>query len=618
MRKAPTQFNTAGPYHLLYEEVPYSKRLEVMPYDPSRYRDEALRGWNNPEDVHFLYHEDSGTQGFITHSDRVILISIRGTQGLKDILTDLDGRQEPFSGGVGQAHRGFHGGFKAAQAFVQRYLDAFYHPDHSIMVCGHSLGGAIALLLAEWLRREPKQPQVQLYTFGAPRAGDRTFVQGAQELIHHRLVNHNDLIPGVPTPWLDAEWKLLMAGTATLHLSPLGGVTLLLAGLLNLEGDPYEHHGEQRHFMPRKKDARSEASILWQPGCEALESLTCAQYAGLLDLQGDMPQRGQPSLAEHSSDTGYSRAALTTLLRWTASLERDGELFSREEAGDLAEQVKALERALADWRPGSYLQFRRAVRLRQDRRFYNKSEEELRRLYNQGVLLASQLAHSQRQQLTRTLLRLQTQGQRLITPQAVFGEFAQRPDLPELVSQWRAAKENRHAERLARLPVPQERVLRVTPERLCRPKGSVERHHLPIPIKPQELANAAALNGGHHLLERLLGRVAGGRDATAPGEAGDQHQVPADAGASGLVAQGGEVGQLGGQLVHTEHRAQVAPRAGLETATLLGRGIGGQLRTDEHHQQTLRLCLLLGGAQQIGKFDDIHAGNSLWKRAARL
>ena len=341
---------------------------------------------------------------------------------------------------------------------MQRYLDAFYHPDHSIMVCGHSLGGAIALLLAEWLRREPKQPQVQLYTFGAPRAGDRTFVQGAQELIHHRLVNHNDAIPGVPTPWLDAEWKLLAAGTATLHVSPLSGVALLLAGLLNLAGDPYEHHGEQRHFMPRKKDAKSEASILWQPGCEALESLTCAQYAGLLDLQGDMPQRGQPSLAEHSSDTGYSRAALTTLLRWTASLERDGELFSREEADDLAEQVKALERALADWRPGSYLQFRRAVRLRHDRRFYNKSEEELRRLYDQGVLLASQLAHSQRQQLTRTLLRLQTQGQRLITPQAVFGEFAQRPDLPELVSQWRAAKENRHAERLARLPVPQERV----------------------------------------------------------------------------------------------------------------------------------------------------------------
>ena len=455
--KRPTLFNTAGPYHLLYEEVPYSKRLEVMPYDPSRYREEALKGWNNPEDVHFLYHEDTGTQAFITHNDRVMLISIRGTQGLKDILTDLDGRQEPFSGGVGQAHRGFHGGFKAAQAFVQRYLDAFYHPDHSIIVCGHSLGGAIALLLAEWLRREPKQPQVQLYTFGAPRAGDRTFVQGAQELIHHRLVNHNDLVPGVPTPWLDAEWKLLMAGTATLHLSSLGGATLLLAGLLNLKGDPYEHHGEQRHFMPRKKDARSEASILWQPGCEALESLTCAQYAGLLHLQGDMPQRGQPSLAEHSSDTGYSRAALTTLLRWTASLERDGELFSREEADDLAEQVKALERALADWRPGSYLQFRRAVRLRHDRRFYNKSEEELRRLYDQGVLLASQLAHSQRQQLTRTLLRLQTQGQRLITPQAVFGEFAQRPDLPELVSQWRAAKENHHAERLARLPVPQER-----------------------------------------------------------------------------------------------------------------------------------------------------------------
>ena len=453
--KRPTLFNTAGPYHLLYEEVPYSKRLEVMPYDPSRYREEALKGWNNPEDVHFLYHEDTGTQAFITHNDRVVLISIRGTQGLKDILTDLDGRQEPFSGGVGQAHRGFHGGFKAAQAFVQRYLDAFYHPDHSIIVCGHSLGGAIALLLAEWLRREPKKPEVQLYTFGAPRAGDRTFVQGAQELIHHRLVNHNDAIPGVPTPWLDAEWKLLAAGTATLHVSPLSGVALLLAGLLNLAGDPYEHHGEQRHFMPRKKGAMSEASILWQPGCEALETLVCAQSAGLLDLQGDMPQRGQGSLKEHSSDSGYSRAALTTLLRWNASLERGGELFSEEEASDLAEQVKELERALADWRPESYLHFRRAIRLRNDRRFYNKSEVELRSLYEKGVLLASQMSHSQRNQLTRALKRLQAQGERQVTPHAVFGEFSQREDLPELVAQWRAEKENQHAERLARLSTPQ-------------------------------------------------------------------------------------------------------------------------------------------------------------------
>src|SRR5690606_4774990 len=40
----PTRFNTAGPYHLLCEEVPYSKRLEITPYDPERYVKEAEEG----------------------------------------------------------------------------------------------------------------------------------------------------------------------------------------------------------------------------------------------------------------------------------------------------------------------------------------------------------------------------------------------------------------------------------------------------------------------------------------------------------------------------------------------------------------------------------------------
>lgn len=47
-RIQPTQFSTASPFHLLREEVPYSKRLEIMPYDPARYEEEAQKGWQNP------------------------------------------------------------------------------------------------------------------------------------------------------------------------------------------------------------------------------------------------------------------------------------------------------------------------------------------------------------------------------------------------------------------------------------------------------------------------------------------------------------------------------------------------------------------------------------------
>lgn len=445
----PTQFNAAGPYHLLCEEVPYSKRLEIMPYDPERYAKEAEKGWKNPEDVHFLYDKDSSTQAFITHNDKIVLISVRGTQEmLADTGRDLDARQVPYEG-VGQAHRGFHGGFLAAKSFVERYLEAFYTAEHTIIVCGHSLGGAIALLLAEWLRRKWSD-DVQLYTFGAPRAGDRAFVQAAQPLTHHRIVNHDDPIPALPLPWMDAEWRLALPGTALLFSSPVAGIVLLLAGLVNLHGDPYEHHGEQRHFMPRKPGGGSEAAILWQPGCALIDEQTCARYMGEIALDGDMPERVPLSGAHHSSDSGYARAALTTLLRWHDSVEkRQGALFTDREVRDIHAQVKNVRQLLESWQPRSFNEFRWKVRRSGDMRFYGKSDLELRAIYADALQKGEQLRNEQEQALSRAQQRLLAQAARLVTPRSVLGEFAGRADVVELFAQWQTLKEHQAAQKLA-------------------------------------------------------------------------------------------------------------------------------------------------------------------------
>ena len=457
-----TAFDSAR-YHLLYEEVPYSKRLEIMPYDPTRYQAEAAKGWVNPEDVHFLYDEDTDTQAFITHNDKLMLISVRGTLGNQDILRDLDARQVPFAEGSGQAHRGFYDSFQAAKEFVERYLDAFYTGEQTLIICGHSLGGAVALLLAEWLRNLPSQPQIMLYTFGAPRAGDRAFVQSAQGLAHHRLVNHNYPIPAMPFAWLDAEWKMVSAGTVVLFSSPLLGVALLLGGLLNLQGDPYEHHGQQRHFVPRKPGGGSEVSILWQPDCALIDEQACARYAGAIDLQGDMPKRmsfiGQAFAgAEHSSDSGYSRAMLTTLLRWNASIEeREGVLFTPSEIHDIDKLIQLAEAELASWQPRGFMEFRRAVRVRHDSRFYNKSDLELRQMYDAGIALARSLGRQQRDALERAKHRLLNEVGKLLTATDVFGDLIHRHDLPELVSQWRGLEQNQKAEKLADITSPRER-----------------------------------------------------------------------------------------------------------------------------------------------------------------
>src|SRR5690606_40168410 len=93
----------------------------------------------------------------------------------------------------------------------------------------------------------------------------RAFVQRAASLVHHRLVNRDDFIPSVPAAWLDVEWKLaLPAAILAITNATTTSVALLIAGLINLRGDPYEHHGEQWHFIPRQQGA----SLLWQPRSE--------------------------------------------------------------------------------------------------------------------------------------------------------------------------------------------------------------------------------------------------------------------------------------------------------------------------------------------------------------
>jgi len=454
-RIQPTQFNTASPYHLLCEEVPYSKRLEIMPYDPARYEKEAQEGWRNPEDVHFLHdtdnETDTNTQAFITHNDKIVLISVRGTQEfLADASRDADARQVPYEEGEGQAHRGFYKGFQAAKPFVERYLNAFYTGEQTLIICGHSLGGAIALLLAEWLRRKPTKPKVILYTFGAPRAGDATFVKAARPLAHHRIVNQNDPIPALPLPWMDTEWRLALPGAALVYSSPALGIALLLAGIVNLQGDPYEHHGEQWHFMPRKPGAGSETAILWQPGCAMIAEQTCARTIGEIGLDGDMPKRVALASSQHSSDSGYARAALANLLRWTVSVEqRNGRLFTDAEVHDIYAQVLSTAQLLESWQARSFNEFRWEIRRRGVMRFYGKTDLELRAIYADAVEQGERVRAEQSPALSRAQQRLLAQAERMVSMRSVFGEHAERPDLPELVEQWRAIEDNQNVERLA-------------------------------------------------------------------------------------------------------------------------------------------------------------------------
>jgi hypothetical protein len=164
----------------------------------------------------------SGLQYYTFDEDDRTIVAIRGTRpaeirnwianaivtGARDTIVRVD----------------VHEGFLVAARVVEASLSASLDRRRHIHLTGHSLGGALATLLA--LRLERRGYTVSVTTFGAPKL--TTFAAFAKEPRLHqlplqRIVNAGDVVPHFPT-MMDAtgtrvytqfgrEWVLNEAGT---------------------------------------------------------------------------------------------------------------------------------------------------------------------------------------------------------------------------------------------------------------------------------------------------------------------------------------------------------------------------------------------------------------------
>ncbi|MGY1952645.1 lipase family protein [Pseudomonas pergaminensis] len=424
-------------FYPIYEEVAYSRRFEILPFDPELYpknRPDLGEKQEHPASLHFFDDEEFGTdtQAFISHHDEVILIAVRGTASAADGLRDANAHQVAFAEGVGKAHEGFYQAYRAMRDFVLHYLTQF-HIGQRIVICGHSLGGAIALLLAEALRRIPDHNyNILLYTYGAPRAADAEFTLGASTLVHHRIVNHNDPVPSVPAPWMNTTAKLWVPGAVTLFSAPAPGGLLFAAGLVRFGGNPYQHHGEQQHFMPIVLADCTHSSVLWKPGCESIQEAGCNRA---LQLHGDMPNRDNLlrqlfQANQHFMTASYIPAAWATLRRWQQTLESSGPLITPRE-------FELVDGALETMRQ----------QLRNKRRELSRLRPANDRGYEHNEALNAEIdrLHTSRE-------RLASLRWRRLEARDVYGSHAHNANLQSSLKRWFSHRENREPAQVASIP----------------------------------------------------------------------------------------------------------------------------------------------------------------------
>ncbi|MBK5302627.1 MULTISPECIES: lipase family protein [Gammaproteobacteria] len=435
-------------YYPMYEEVPYSKRLELVPFDPQLYPEvndpELGDAQEHPANVNFLDDRNkvnkTDTQAFICHHDELILVSVRGTSEIgPDAWLDADAYQVPFEQGDGKVHNGFYRAAKVAYRFVVDYMEKFYS-GQKLVIAGHSLGGAVALILAEMLRRNKRyQPDIVLYTYGAPRAADSTFIEAAKPLNHHRIVFHNDPVPSVPSTWMNTPSnRVPMYAThgAALALHPVGGLAFFIGGIMNFLGDPYGHHGQLHHFMPVVFGEGHSSSILWEPGCSTINDHGCAEALRQIDglPERDSFLRQVIDNGHHSMVDSYIPGCWASLRRWQEALEKRRSLVTLTEfqwVSDTLTNVSGQLRAL------------------------KAKIEKLSRAHANPQRNAQAIRDLEKEveQINQTKTRLLALHKRTITAADVYGSYADQPEWVQgSLLRWNAHPENIAREQLAMIP----------------------------------------------------------------------------------------------------------------------------------------------------------------------
>lgn len=144
------------------------------------------------------------------------VIAIRGTASLQDGITDAHfGLTGSEAGAI--VHAGFNKTFKSMKPAFEEYINQVKKRGAigTVHCVGHSLGGALAGLTADWLKSAYNMP-VNLYTFGAPRIGLQGFSAKTTARIDNifRCTHGADPVPKVPlwpfthAPYSGAEYRL--------------------------------------------------------------------------------------------------------------------------------------------------------------------------------------------------------------------------------------------------------------------------------------------------------------------------------------------------------------------------------------------------------------------------
>ena len=164
--------------------------LSILSYTGSTFASERAKAMGFTTIRRFLVN---GFVGYLFANQTDLVIAFRGIN-----IRSFDNFDDAFNIGFGPegAHRGFRGAlaelWKVMAPAVAKLRDGRH-----VWATGHSLGGAMALILAGLCEDLDIEA---IFSFGSPRAGSLGFTSTIKTP-HMRWVNHHDIVPHMPPAW---------------------------------------------------------------------------------------------------------------------------------------------------------------------------------------------------------------------------------------------------------------------------------------------------------------------------------------------------------------------------------------------------------------------------------
>ncbi len=143
-------------------------------------------------------HPDKKLRGFVAQNDRHVVVSFRGTIATEIVNWKRNIDLAPYPtepNAESRVHAGFNEAFDALQSQIRTLLTPLQIGSRQVILTGHSLGAAMAVIAGFRLHDLLKSPEV--FTFGQPMVGNEMFSRIYPASLY-RFVNDKDPVPLVP------------------------------------------------------------------------------------------------------------------------------------------------------------------------------------------------------------------------------------------------------------------------------------------------------------------------------------------------------------------------------------------------------------------------------------